>query len=117
MRDGLIKFVVKVLDENKDKLVWEHLCYVPTDLYLMFLRQKGIERVEMSDYLSRWAKQDFNIDIPMTTARDITILRELVVDKYRTVYPHMARRTPTDRQGWVRVWVSDHMERDMNRRD
>ena len=116
MRNGLIKLIVKVLDENKDQLVWEHLCYVPGDLYLTFLKQKEIERVEMSDYLSIWAKRDFNIDLPMTTAKDILILRELIVNKYRTVYPHMARKTSTDRQGWVRVWVSDNMDREMQRK-
>ena len=41
MRDGLIKFLIKVLDENKDKLIWEHLCYAPRDLYLKFVATMG----------------------------------------------------------------------------
>lgn len=115
MRDGLIKFLIKVLDENRDKLVWEHLCYAPKELYLKFVDTMGIERFEMADFVSKWAKEDFNIDLPMTTAKDITILRELILDKYSSAYPHLLRRSATDHQGWVRVWVSTHMERDLQR--
>lgn len=116
MRDDLIKFLVKVLDENQDKLTWEHLCYAPKDLYLKFLKTFGLERFEMADYVAKWAKEDFNLDIPMTTAKDIAILKELIMDKYSSAYPHLLRKSHTDHQGWVRVWVSSHMERDLQRR-
>lgn len=109
----LIKFLLKVLDENRDEMVWEHLCYAPKDLYVKFLRVKGIERFEMADWVSQWAKEDFNLDLPMTTAKDIAILRELILDKYQSVYPHLIRKHNTDRQGWVRVWVSTHMEKEL----
>lgn len=112
----LIKFLLKVLDENKDKLVWEHLCYAPRELYTKFLDTKGIERFEMADWVSQWAKEDFNLDLPMTTAKDIAILKELVLDKYQSVYPHLIRKTTTDRQGWIRVWVSTHMEKELQKR-
>lgn len=115
MSDGLIKFLVKVLNEDTDKLSWEHLCYAPRELYLKFLKTKGVERFQMADYVSRWAREDFNIDLPMTTAKDIAVLRELVLDKYSNAYPHLIRKTETDRQGWMRVWVSNHMERDLQK--
>lgn len=111
----LIKFLVKVLDENHNEVSWEHLCYTPRDLYLRFVQCHHIERYEMADFVSKWAKEDFNIDIAMTTAKDIGILRELVLDKYKNAYPHLIRQTDTDRQGWIRVWVSNHMERDLQR--
>lgn len=116
MRDDLIKFLLKVLDENKDKMVWEHLCYAPKDLYLKFIEKKDIERFEMADFVSDWAKEDFNIDIPMTTAKDIAILKELILDKYMSAYPHLIRKSSTDHQGWIRVWVSTHMEKELQRR-
>lgn len=115
-REGLIKFLLKVLDENRDQVVWEHLCYAPKSLYLRFLREKGLERYEMADYVSAWAKQDFNIDIPMTTAKDVAILKALILDKYGSVYPHLMRKSSTDHQGWVRVWVSTHMEKELLRK-
>lgn len=116
MREGLIKFMIKVVDENRDKLVWEHLCYAPRDLYLKFIEVKGLERFEMADYVSQWAMEDFNIELPMTTSKDIVILRQLILDKYSSAYPHLLRRSNTDHQGWVRVWVSSHMEKDLQRR-
>lgn len=116
MRDGLIKFLLKVLDENKDKLVWEHLCYAPKDLYLRYLKTKDLERADMADCVSAWALEDFNISLAMTTSKDIAIVRELVVDKYSSAYPHLMRKSNTDHQGWIRVWVSTHMEKDLQRR-
>lgn len=115
MEENLIKFLVKVLNEDTDKLSWEHLCYAPRDLYLKFLKVKDIERFQMADFVARWAKEDFNIDLPMATYKDIAILRELVLDKYSSAYPHLVRKSETDRQGWMRVWVTNHMERDLNR--
>ena len=115
MEENLIKFLVKVLNEDIDKLSWEHLCYAPRDLYLKFLEVKGIERFQMADFVTRWAKEDFNVDLPMTTGKDIAILRELVLDKYSNAYPHLVRKSETDRQGWMRVWVTNHMERDLQR--
>lgn len=116
MREGLIKFMLKVLDENTDKLVWEHLCYAPNELYLKYLKKFELERWEMADSVCNWAKEDFNIDLPMTTAKDIQILRALVIDKYNSVYPHITRKNRTDHQGWMRVWVSTHMEKELQKR-
>lgn len=116
MRDGLIKFILKVLDENKDKLVWEHLCYAPSSTYLRYLSEFDLERNEMGEPVSRWAREDFNLELPMTTAKDISILRELVLDKYSSAYPHLMRKSKTDHQGWIRVWVTTHMEKDLIRK-
>lgn len=115
MSEDLIKFLVKVVDENRDRLVWEHLCYAPKDLYLRFVDTMGIERFEMADYVAQWAKEDFNIELSMTTTKDVLILRELILDKYSSAYPHLFRKTPTDHQGWIRGWVSSHMERELQK--
>lgn len=115
MRDDLIKFLLKVLDENRDELVWEHFCYAPKELYLKFISAMSIDRFEMADFVEKWAKEDFNIDLPMTTSKDIIMLKELILDKYRSAYPHLLRKSSTDHQGWVRVWVSTHMERELQR--
>lgn len=116
MNNSLIKFILKVLDENKDKLVWEHLCYAPASVYLKYLTEFNMDRNEMGESISRWAREDFNIELPMTTSKDIKILRELIFDKYKSTYPHLMRATKTDHQGWIRVWVTTHMERDLQRR-
>lgn len=115
MKDGLVKFALKVLDENRDRISWEHFCYAPKSLYVKFLEQKGIERRDIGEYVSAWAKEDFNIDLPMTTLKDIIILRSLIKDKYSSAYPHLMRDAVIDRQGWNRVWVTTHMERDLRK--
>lgn len=43
-----VKVLLKVLDENIDKLVWEHVCYCPKDIYLEFL-----EKLESRDLSSQ----------------------------------------------------------------
>lgn len=112
----LIKVLIKVLEERSDKLVWEHVCYVPRDVYLDFLRSKNIERFEIADYMSRWARIDFNIDLSMTTMRDLQILKALIRDKYQTVYPYISRNSKTDHQGWTRVWMTQHIEKELKKR-
>lgn len=111
----LIKLLVKVLDEDADKLVWEHVCYLPRGLYLEFLRSKGIDRVDFVDYLTKWAKDDFNVDFPVTTVRQLQMLKALIIDKYNSVYPHITRKTKTDHQGWTRVWIAQYMEKGLKR--
>lgn len=113
----LIKVMVKILDENKDILVWDHFCYAPKDLYLKFLENRGIERFELAEYLQRWCLLDFNCDLPMTRAQDIIVLRELILDKYEKIFPYLSRPSNTDRQGWTRVWLCEHMEREMRKRN
>ena len=115
-REGLIKCVIKVLNENNDTLHWEHLCYIPKDTYLKFLSVKGINRADFADYISGWAAEDFNIELSMSKSRDIQILKALVQDKYKTVYPHLVRSSSTDHQGWLRAWISTHMSKELERK-
>lgn len=115
-QDGLIKFLLKVLDENRDQLVWEHLCYVPKGIYLKYLDKFQLERFEMADAVANWAREDFNIDLSMSTMKDIIVLKQLVLDKYSTVYPHLMRSSKTDHQGWMRVWATNHMEKELLRK-
>lgn len=114
----MIKVLFKVLDENIDQLVWEHVCYCPRDLYLEFLKEFDLERFELADFASRWAKEDFCTDLSMSTVKDIMILRELILDKYKRVYPHIMKPYPCkhDYQGWVRVWLVEHMKKEMRYR-
>lgn len=112
-----IKVILKVLNEDQDTVRWEHLCYVPSSTYIEFLRRKDITRAEIADWIRIWAHEDFNIDLPMTTLKDMKILKELVQDKYLTVYPHIAKRYgKMDYQGWLRVWLTAHMEKELLKR-
>ena len=116
MKGDRIKVLFKVLDENIDKLVWEHVCYCPVDVYKEFFRKTKIEKFELADYAVKWAREDFCIDLPMSTVKDIAILRELILDKYKNVYPHIVTHPENkkfDYQGWVRVWMTEHMKKEL----
>ena len=98
--EKLIKVMVKVLNEDRDELRWEHLCYAP-------------------EYLSKWAMFDFNIDLQMTKSSDLALLKELIVNRYKKMFPYLARSfndSHVDHQGWVRIWLADHMERELKRK-
>lgn len=114
MKD-LTKVLLKLLDENQDRLRWVHFCYLSRELYLKYLVTFDLERAELAEAVSRWAREDFNIDLPMTTAKDISILKALIFDKYHSIYPHITRTAHNDHQGWLRVWVSTHMEKDLRK--
>ena len=117
--EKLIKVMVKVLNEDRDELRWEHLCYAPALLYLKFLTVKDIERFELAEYLSKWAMFDFNIDLQMTKSSDLALLKELIVNRYKKMFPYLARSfndSHVDHQGWVRIWLADHMERELRRK-
>lgn len=111
-----IKVLLKVLDENIDALVWEHVCYCSRDLYIEFLKKANIERFELADYFVKWAREDFCIDLPMSTVKDIAILRELILDKYKKIYPHITTnftKREYDYRGWLGVWLTEHMKKEM----
>lgn len=112
----LDKLMLKVLDEDKDELAWVHFCYIQPDLYQKFLDTKHIERFEMAEYITQWAKEDFNAHLSMATRKDVTVLKMLIQDKYSTVYPQIVRKSATDRQGWARVWISDHISKELRRK-
>lgn len=115
MGEDRIKVLLKVLDENIDSLVWEHVCYCSRDVYCKFLKTFHLERFELADYCVRWIKDDFHLDVPMTTVKDVQIMKELIHDRYKVVYPHIFQETKTglDYQGWVRVWLTEHMKKEM----
>ena len=116
-RPRTIKVLLKLLDENRNEVVWEHFCYAPSSTVLDFLAKKDIERAELADWVQIWAKEDFNIDLPMTTTTNLKILKELIQDKYLSVYPYIAQRySKIDYQGWIRIWITTHMQKELDRK-
>lgn len=107
------KLIIKILNELTDRVEWVHLSYIDRELYKKFLDAKGIDTTEMNDVLSRWVKEDFNFETTMTTTRDIIILKQLVKDFYRSAHPELYIESPTDRQGWLRVWLTRKMKEEL----
>lgn len=116
MGESLAKVLIKVADTCLNKEVWVHICYMRKDLYLEFLEEKCIARKELADYLSKWVKRDFRMNLPITSMRDVLILKALIKDRYKTIYPNIYLETNIDRQAWMRVWVTENMKRELGKR-
>ena len=72
------KVLIKVVNEEHDRAEWTHISYIDKALYDKFIEREHIETIDLNDYLSRWAKEDFNIDLAMSSKNDIRVLKELV---------------------------------------
>lgn len=116
MRDNLSAVKIKVIDDSTGEYAWVHMCYVGTDVYLRFLKTLDCSRKEVADYVCKWLKQDFNYKTTMTHSNDILILKSLVRDFYKKAYPSLFLDTgKSDRQGWLRVWVTKKMEEELEK--
>lgn len=104
---------IKPRDETKSDIIWIHVCYMDTTLYLQFLKYFEITRASISTYIAKWVLNDFGIDLTMAQQNDYAILRELVKDRYKKANPKIYYDSMIDRQGWLRVWLTDHFEKEL----
>ena len=104
------KILLKINDAETDAPKWVHLCYADENLYNTYLFLQSDEYKCMNPTLSDWAKEDFNVDLSMNSIEDIATLKQLVKEAYREKYPEIYRDSPTDRQGWLRIWVNNKMK-------
>lgn len=107
------KLILKLVNEVTDKVEWIHLCYIDNALYSKFLKATELCTTDMNDIISRWAKEDFNIELNMSSSKDIEILKELIKDFYKRAHPELVIESATDRQGWVRVWITKKMKEEL----
>lgn len=110
----LEKMLIKVVNEENDKPEWTHLSYVDSKLYTRLMDEKHLETSDLNDLLSRWAKEDFNASLSMSSKNDILILKHLVKDFYKRAHPELYIDSPTDRQGWLRVWLTRKIKEELN---
>lgn len=109
----LDKMLIKVVNESSDRSEWTHISYVDKELYRRFMEEKGLETTDLNDVLSRWAKEDFNANLPMSSKNDILVLKHLVKDFYKRAHPELYIDSNTDRQGWMRVWLSKKIKEEL----
>ena len=106
------KIVLKINNPEKENFRWVHLCYADKDIYSKYAEVNEI--LYMNESLSKWAKEDFNIDLTMDSVEDIYKLKELVKELYKEKYPEIYRDSNTDRQGWLRLWVNSKMKEELD---
>ena len=103
-----IKLLIKV-DSSPSQ--WNHFCYIEESVYNAFVSigNKG----SINSIISRWCKEDFDVDNPALSMEEIQELKDLIKSHYKEKYPEVYRDSDTDRQGWVRVWVTEHMKKEI----
>lgn len=109
-----VKLVIKVLDNTDQKVKWVHLCYLQQDLYELFCNRNNYHPADFNDIISRWCKEDFEMDTSMSSTKDIYILKAVIKDYYRRAHPEIYVDNAIDRQGWLRVWMTRKMKEDLN---
>ena len=109
----MTKIMIKLLNEENDRIEWVHLCYADETLYNKFLESKGLLTTDMNEVLSRWAKEDFNVNLALSRRADLTVLRAIIKDFYKTAFPAIYMDSNTDRQGWFRVWVTKKLREEL----
>ena len=106
------KLLLKISENDKEK--WVHLCYILTDLYQRYLKEQDYTGNDLNELLSKWCEADFGTKLSMRSSEDIQTLKDLVHKSAKDKYPEIYFEATTDRQGWVRIWVTKHMEEVLN---
>ena len=107
------KLLLKVIDDRTGHGKWLHLCYIPEDLFNEYKKNRPQDVGNMNGTLSRWAKEDFGRDIFVNTVSELETLKVLVRDYCKEAYPEVYLDQSTDRQGWLRVWISKKMKEEL----
>lgn len=107
------KILLKITDTETKTSRWIHLCYADETVYNDYILQNP-DSSYMNEVLSRWCKEDFNQDLSMNSIEDVATLKGLVKELYREKYPEVYRDSDTDRQGWLRLWVTSKMKEELD---
>ena len=108
MNKGTTKLLIKIFDGSSAK--WVHLCYVDSELFKEF-SAKVTDTLNTS--IQSWAKEDFGEALYIGSIKDLEKLRLLISKYSKEVYPDLFKESRTDRQGWVRVWITSHMRKEL----
>lgn len=106
-----------VHEEQYRKMKSDYVCHMNSELYNEFCNLFGVEYKDLYWWIAKWTKEDFNLSYDFCKANDLRILRELVLDKYATLYPFIYYNNLIKVDGWMRVWISEHMGREIKRYD
>ena len=110
------KLSFNMVDEVDNRKKSIHFCYVERALLEEFMRARGYEnRAKVVNDVAEWVQHDFNIELSLSEKKDMLILRELIVDKYKRLHPNLFLRDVKNVGSWMRVWISEHMSRELKR--
>lgn len=106
----LAKIQVKIQKDNS--AVWVHFCYVPVEVKERFDKYVNTNNFYSNYWIAQWAYNEFNL-MEIDTPEGMSALKEAIKNKYRERYPELYVESNTDKQGWLRVWYTENMEREL----
>lgn len=95
-----------------DENVWVHFCYVPTELKQRFDEKVNTKNQSLDTWIRIWAKEDFGYD-KMEDYVHLEQLKKAVKLKFKIEFPEVYVDSDSDRQGWLRIWLSRHMREEI----
>lgn len=104
-------------EEQYRKMKADFVCSINPEIYEAFTSMFSVKYRDLFWWIAKWTKEDFNLDYDFCKANDLRILRELVLDKYATLQPCIFYNDLINTEGWMRVWICDHMGKEMMRYD
>ena len=113
MEANLSKIVVKTVNKEDNSYKWVHFCYIPEELLTQYKERFPEAVKDFNLTLSRWCKTDFGKDLEIGSQSSFEELKGLIKAQYKEKYPELYLDQSTDRQGWLRVWVSTKMMEDL----
>lgn len=91
---------------------WVHFCYIPLEVKREFDEYVTPKNQLANYWITKWAVEDFG-KVNLETEQDLANLKNLIRDRYKTEYPELYIESNTDNQGWLRVWYTKNMEREL----
>lgn len=96
---------------REGNIEWVHFSAIDEKLYTRFFEVTNTKPVDLNDFLSCWCKDDFDIRLRMYKYSDIYNLKKAINERFEAEYAELygSAEMPEIR-GWVRMWLSQHME-------
>jgi hypothetical protein len=110
---NLFKVKVKLMRDGVKS--WAHFCYVPVSLKDTFDNVINKSGNPLSIFIAKWTAEDFGYGVMLNNYYDLEMLKEKIKARYKDKYPDVYLDSESDRQGWCRVWVTEHMRKELER--
>lgn len=104
---ALKKVQIKLFDGRRNQNFWFHFCYISKDLWVRYTKRFKVQNIDSQ--VKMWIAQDFDIEI--TTMEDLYTVKDHIKEIYSKIYPDVYMDSVGDRQGWVRVWLTDKLKK------
>jgi hypothetical protein len=101
------KIHIKLFDGRRNQNFWFHFCYIQRELWDEFKERFKVGNMDAQ--IKLWIAQDFGLVV--LHMNDLHEVKNLIKERYSELYPDIYLESEGDRQGWVRVWLTDKMKR------